>query len=214
MKFRLLIILACAAMLPVFSQTQEWSVLERGNAAYRESRYAVAEKAYLQALQARPDDATAHYNLACAYLAQQNDVAALEAFEKAVRLTTDEVLKARAWHNIGTIHQDKSLVDAAQRKNWLRKAADAYKESLRANPADDETRYNLALCLHQLRNDEQENPQHQENQQDEQPRPQDNPEPRQDPTQQLLNLAQRAENETRKKINDSRQQPTGLDKNW
>lgn len=209
----LIFLLALLPMSRAASQTQEWSALKRGNAAYRDGRYAAAEKCYIQALQTQPDNATAHYNLGCAYMAQQNEDAALQAFSDAIRLSADESLAARAWHNIGAIRQGQSLVDATQRPELLRKAADAYKESLRANPADEETRYNLALCQHQLRGDNQNNQQEQQ-EQNEQQEPQDKPEPQQDPTQQLLNLAQRAEDDTRQKINEARQQPRGLDKNW
>lgn len=201
---------------PICAQTRQWSALEQGNSAFRNGHYAEAEKHYLKLLQQQPNNAAAHYNLGCAYMEQQNTEAALQAFADAVRLSDNEELKARAWHNIGVLHQGKAVADQAERAALLHKAADAYKESLRVNPSDDETRYNLALCQHQLRNDDNSQQQNQEQQQnqDQENQPQDQPEQQQDPTQQLMNLAQRAEDDTRQKINEARAQQRSLDKNW
>ncbi len=214
MKRLVILINAFFACLVLFAQSSQWKVLEQGNQAYSGGRYAEAEKHYLQLLQLQPDYAIAHYNLGLAYMGQQNTEAALKAFEDAIRLTTDENLKARAWHNIGVIREGQALVDAAERTNLLQKAADAYKESLRANPHDDETRYNLALCQHQLRSEQNQQQDQQDQQQDNTQRQQDSPEPQQDPTEQLMNLAQRAEDDTRQKINEARSQQRSLDKNW
>lgn len=202
-----------AAALPLAAQTAEWGAVERGNAAYRAARYADAERAYIEALQAQPDNAAAHYNLGLAYLAQDNTDAALRAFEDAARLAPDDDLAARAYHNIGVIRQGQALVDDAAHTDLLRRAADAYKQSLRRNPADDETRYNLALCQHQLRQDDNQD-QQQQQQQQQQDDQQDNSNPPPSSTQQLLNLAQRAEDDTRQRINAARQQPRASAKNW
>ena len=213
MKRIQILLVALIFVLPLCAQTRQWSELEQGNAAYRDGRYASAEEHYLRLLQQDPENAIAHYNLGLAYLEQQNTEAALQSFSDVVRLSRSDDLKASAWHNIGVIHEGLALVDDAQRMDLLRKAIDAYKESLRVNPTDDETRYNLALCQQQLRNDNQNEQQQQQPQQEEQ-QPQDEPQQQQDPTQQLMNLAQRAEDDTRKKINEARTQQHGLDKNW
>ncbi len=214
MKHGLLILLSFFASLSVVAQSADWSVVERGNRLYRQGHYAEAEKCYLQVLHQAPDNATAHYNLGCAYLAQQNTEAALKAFEDAARLSEGTPLSAQAWHNIGVIHQGQAATDVASSRKFLQEAAEAYKESLRLNPSDEETRYNLALCQYQLRNDEQNNQEQQEEQEQEQNQQQDQPEQQQDPTQQLLNLARRAEDDTRQKINQARSQQDAMDKNW
>lgn len=210
----LFLLLAFAAVQSLLAQTRLWSALAQGNAAYAEGRYAEAERQYLQILQQQPDNAAAHYNLGLAYMGQRNDEAAIQAFADAARLSESGDLASRAWHNIGVIRQSAAVADAAARQNLLQQAADAYKESLRLNPSDDETRYNLALCQHQLRNDEDNSQQQQQQQQQEQPDQQPPPEQQQDPTQQLMNLSQRAEDDTRQKINDARTQQRSLDKNW
>ena len=48
-----------------------------------------------------------------------------------------------AYHNMGVI---------CQKHQMFSEAIEAYKESLRNNPSDNETRYNLELCRRQLKN--------------------------------------------------------------
>jgi tetratricopeptide (TPR) repeat protein len=55
--------------------------------------------------------------------------------------------KAVTYHNMGNVH--------LQEKNF-EKAIEAYKSSLRANPLDDETRYNLAFAQKMLQKQKEE----------------------------------------------------------
>ncbi|MBR1837987.1 MAG: tetratricopeptide repeat protein [Bacteroidaceae bacterium] len=211
----ILLILSFIITLPLVAQSPAWSAMQRGNEAYRQGHYAEAEKCFLQLLQQQPDYAAAHYNLGLAYMGQQQTEAALKSFEEAIQHATEEDLAARAWHNIGVIRQGQALTDAANHTSYIRQAAEAYKESLRLHPSDDETRYNLALCQEQLRQEQSQQQQDQQDQQDSSSsQPQDQPQESQDPTQQLMNLAQRAEDDTRQKIQDARAQQRNLDKNW
>lgn len=59
--------------------------------------------------------------------------------------------KAIAYYNTGLAYRDKSLLynsDSSESRNFLRQAADAYKESLVLNPKNYNAQYNLALTLH------------------------------------------------------------------
>lgn len=59
--------------------------------------------------------------------------------------------RAMAYHNIGVMHQVRANQTGDQQKyQELRQAIEAYKMALRNNPLDDETRYNLVLCMRQL----------------------------------------------------------------
>ena len=69
------------------------------------------------------------------------------------------------FHNIGVTNH---------MRNDLTAAADAYKEALRKNPADEDARYNLAVILHQMKNNGQQNQENQENQQQDQQQEQQN----------------------------------------
>ena len=79
------------------------------------------------------------YNLGRVLLAQKKDSAAVSQFQAAARLETNPLRKAKVYHNMGWICQNLKMYDDA---------IEQYKEALRMNPNDDETRYNLALCKH------------------------------------------------------------------
>ena len=74
-------------------------------------------------------------------MAQQKDSSAVVQFENASKIETNPKRKAMAFHNIGVICQKKQLFS---------EAIEEYTASLRNNPSDNETRYNLELCKRQL----------------------------------------------------------------
>ena len=79
-------------------------------------------------------------------MAQKKDSVAIEQFEAASRLETNPLRKSKSFHNIGVICQTHKMYG---------EAIEAYKNALRLNPADDETRYNLVLCKHQKQKQDQ-----------------------------------------------------------
>jgi hypothetical protein len=68
--------------------------------------------------------------------------------------------------NLASIYHNSALV--YHLTDSLEMAAEAYKESLRNNPDDHETRYNLAVVLHQLKQNQQNQQQNQDQQQQQQ----------------------------------------------
>ena len=95
-----------------------------------------AEKGYRKALSEKPSNAKGAYNLGHAYYKSElYDEALYRLLDAAENGNKEE--KHRAYHNIGnTLMQNKDC----------KKAVEAYKNALRNNPKDDETRYNLALA--------------------------------------------------------------------
>ncbi len=80
--------------------------------------------------------------------------------EKAAGELSDTARYSSAYHNIGVVNHMCNNLEAA---------AEAYKEALRKNPADEEARYNLAVILHQQqKNNQNQNQQQQEQQKQEQ----------------------------------------------
>ena len=80
-------------------------------------------------------------------------VDATARLKKAGEEQPDTAKYSSVYHNIGV---------TSHMKNDLKAAAEAYKEALRKNPADEDARYNLALILHQNKNNEQQQNQQQE----------------------------------------------------
>lgn len=133
--------------------------LRSGNKIYADSIYDKSEIEYRKALEQNYKDADAHYNLGNALLFQNKGEKALAEYEKAAKYETDKQRLAQIYHNTGVVmHASKDYANAVE----------AYKRSLRNNPNDDETRYNLALAMRQLKQQQQEQQQQQDQQQQEQ----------------------------------------------
>ena len=94
------------------------------------------------------------FNLGNTLLQQNKPQEAMELFTDAAKTEKNKLKLAQIFHNMGVIYQSQ--------KDYA-KAVEVYKESLRNNPKDDETRYNLALAQKMLK-DQQQN-QKQDNQQ-------------------------------------------------
>jgi len=201
-------------------------LIREGNKLFRAGQYADAETRYRKAVEANKDNPQAIYNLGNALMAQKKDSAAVEEFQKAAKLEKNPQRKYQAFHNIGVICQTKQM---------FQDAITAYKEALRLNPHDDQTRYNLELCKRQLKNqpqgggggnddkkqDQQQQQQQQQDQQkkDEQKKEeqeQQKPQMSKDNAEQLLNAALQQERQTQKRMQEQQQQQgrRRLKKNW
>jgi tetratricopeptide (TPR) repeat protein len=122
------------------------SEVRKGNKQYTKESYNKAEIAYLKALEADPKSSIANYNLGNALFKQKKVKEALEKYQIAQSQTTDKKQLAAISHNAGNCLMDANEYD---------KAVDMYKSSLRLNPSDDETRYNLAVAQAMLKKQQQ-----------------------------------------------------------
>ena len=165
------------------------------------------------------------YNLGCALMMQQKDSADIVQFENAGKMDTSPIRKSMSYHNMGVICQKHQLYG---------EAIQAYQESLRNNPNDNETRYNLSLCKRLQKKQQQNNQnQNQDNQNDKNKDKQDqksqdkqnnNDQQKQQPkeqmskenAEQLLNAAVQEEKATQQRMKKAMQEPRSrkLQKNW
>lgn len=96
-----------------------------------------AEMEYRKAISEAPNKAIGAYNLANSYYKKGNYGEALFRTQEAAKNATNKDEKHKAYHNLGNIlMQDKKCKEAVE----------AFKNALRNNPTDEETRYNLALA--------------------------------------------------------------------
>ena len=137
----------------VYGQKTERDYLRSGNKLYKDSTFVKAEVDYRKALELEPKSTDAMYNLGNALLMQQKAKEAMEQFEAASRVEKDKAKLAQIYHNVGVILQSSKQ---------LPQCIEAYKQALRNNPKDDETRYNLALAQKQLKDQQQQQDQNQE----------------------------------------------------
>ncbi len=105
---------------------------------------------YRKAIEADSRFPQAYFNLGNALLRQQKPKEAMQAYEQAVKVETNKGRLASIYHNMGVILQSQKQFGPA---------IECYKNALRRNPADNESRYNLVLCQHQLKNNPQQDPQ-------------------------------------------------------
>lgn len=146
------------AATTVHAQKAERDLIRKGNRMYNDSVYENAEINYRKALEINPKSTVAMYNLANTLMQQNKLQEAMEQFAGAAKVEKEKPNLAQIYHNMGVIFQSQ--------KDYA-KAIEAYKESLRNNPKDDETRYNLALAQKLLK-DQQQDQQNQDNQQNQQ----------------------------------------------
>ena len=107
----------------------------KGNSHFNNS-FLEAEKNYRMALSEMPSNTKGSYNLGNAYYnAELYDEALARLLEAARKGTKLE--KHRAYHNIGNV----LMLD-----KQCKKAVEAYKNALRNDPKDEESRYNLAIA--------------------------------------------------------------------
>ena len=158
-KFYILSLLLVASAVQVFAQQKtDRDYLRSGNKLYNDSLFIKAEVDYRKALEINPKSTDAMFNLANTLLMQQKAKEAMEQYESVSKIEKDKEKLAQIYHNMGVILQSSKQ---------LPQCIEAYKESLRNNPKDDETRYNLALAQKQLK-DQQQNQQNQDQQQQQQ----------------------------------------------
>ena len=145
----LLILLLCSTAV---SAQKERSMARKGNRFYADSAYTEAEVAYLKALDLNPEFKEAQFNLGNNAIRQQKFEEAIEQFEVLAADAEDKDKASDIYHNIGNAYLGKyqlALQDQQQAQKAgedLDKSIEAFKQSLRYRPSDDETRYNLAVA--------------------------------------------------------------------
>ncbi len=108
-------------------------------------QFSKAEIEYRKALEKKPDDAKWDFNLADALYKQKKFEESTEKFKEIADKTADKIEKSRALHNMGN-----SLLMS----NKLDESIAAYKEALRNNPDDLETKYNLLYAMNMKKKQE------------------------------------------------------------
>ena len=221
------------AMLLFFCMTAmaqtDRDFIRRGNRLMRDSVYDKAQVEYQKAIEKDNTNPISHYNLGNALLYQNKAEDAMKEYETAARLEKDKTRLAQIYHNMGVILQAAKQFD---------KAVACYRNSLRNDPTNNETRYNYALSLFQLKknqggqdnqdqqkddkgkDEKQEKQQQQQQQQDKKDeQQQQQPQPEQmsrENAEQMLNAAMQDEKATQEKLQKAQQQRQRkqLQKQW
>ena len=205
--------------------------IRRGNRQYRDSIYDKAQVQYQKGFEKDSNSVQVCYNLANSLLQQGQPKDAMQLYEKTSKVEHDKERRHQIFHNMGVILQSQKQFGPA---------IEAYKEALRCDPSDNETRYNLVLCQRQLKNQEQQpqggeddkkgdqqdkDKQKQEQQQKQQKQDEKKQQQQQqqqenqmskENAEQMLNAAMQNERQTQDKVKKQLQQaqPRKLQKQW
>ena len=200
------VILAAATLYVTYSLVRYGTPMEKSqneylveaNRLHNDSLYEAAVEPYMKAGNFNAQQSLVNYNTAVNTIiknyAQLNKVfnddgyqleadvdSALVGATKRLAVAgdaqPDTAKYSSVFHNMGVTNHMRGELEAA---------ANAYKEALRKNPADEDARYNLAVILHQMKNNQnnQDQQQQQENQQEQEQQQQQNQQDQQDQQQQ------------------------------
>lgn len=117
------------------------------NKDLEQDQFVSAEGKYRKAISKSSENAVAPYNLGNALYENESYSEAFGRFKQAGETATDKAAKHQAYHNMGNVFMKNKEYE---------KAVDTYKESLRNDPTDEETRYNLALAKEMLKKQQNE----------------------------------------------------------
>ena len=137
MKVRLTLFVILLNSVVVFAQHPN-SKIRKGNTAYRDSSYSDAEQLYREALMKDQSSYEASFNMADAIYKQERYSEANSLFKALSEKTDDKIKKSESYHNLGN-----SLL----KEQKLDEAIEAYKNALRNNPKDLDTKHNLAYAM-------------------------------------------------------------------
>lgn len=238
--YTILLIASALLAAPAAMAQKESSDVRRGNKQYEQGNFSEAEVDYRRGLDKNDQSFEAHYNLGDALFRQEKYPEALEQYTLAEKQlkgkdnTDSRKVKERlaaTYHNIG---------NACYAQQQYDKAVAAYQESLRRNPKDNDTRYNLVKAMQQLQqqqqqqnqdqkqdqqqqNDSTQQQQQQPQQQEQQPDNQQNQEQQQqeqdqqmdkETAEQILQALEQDEQETQEKLQRQQGKKRRVEKEW
>lgn len=179
-RFLIVFLLLMSFTVSVFSQADRRQV-RQGNRLFQNEDYSEAEMRFRRSIEQNPQNIKGMFNLGNALYRQGRYDEAAELFQGLAQFAPGETQRAFAYHNLGnSFLQSEKFAESVE----------AYKNSLRINPDDDQTRFNLAYAMRLLQeqppqdqqgdgeNDQDED---QEKDQDQDQQPQDGEDDRPEP---------------------------------
>lgn len=236
MKHILFILMLICSVAQVWAQ-QERPDVRRGNQQYKDSNFVEAEVNYRRALEKNDRSFEGHFNLGDALFRQEKYPEALEQYTQAQQILNasednhkdqNNSRLAATYHNVGNALYAQQQYD---------KAVAAYQQSLRLNPKDNDTRYNLVKAMQQLQQQQQnqskdqdqnqqqndstqQNQQQQQQEQREQQQDQQQDQQQQDQqmdketAEQILQALEQDEQETQEKLQRQQGKKRRVEKEW
>ena len=192
--------------------------IRKGNLLYKQKNYEGSKEAYSKALAENPSNPTANYNLGNANYRSDKRDDAIQLYDNTITNSTDKPVREKAFYNKGV---------ALSKDKKLQESIDAWKESLKLDPNDNEARENLQKALIELKKQQQQQQQQnkdkkedkkkdQQKQNKEQQQQQQQPQSKLNKQQveQLLKAMQQKEKEIQQKMQKGTASPNKPEKDW
>ena len=187
--FFLIVLTACATAQTVRSYISE------GNHVYNKSKFTDAEVEYKKALEKNSKSKEAQFNLGNSYYKQQRFDEAMREYANSGTSMKSPDERAATYYNAG---------NSLYQSNKYQEAINAYKQSLRLNPNDEDTRYNLQMARAKLAQQQQQ--QKQQNKDQKQNQNKDQQQQKQQQDQQQNQNQQQQQKQEESKQDQTRQQ--------
>ena len=146
LKSTLFLIIFFTVSSALFAQSDN-QLIREGNKKFEEEKYREAEIYYRRALEESPGNSKALYNLSNSLYRQGRYDEAINILDRLTQQGVDKIDASDVYHNLG---------NAQLGAHQIRQSIESYKNALKIDPDDQDTRYNLAYAMELL--DEQEQP--------------------------------------------------------
>ena len=155
MKNNLLLLILLFFTIDALAQHPN-SLVRKGNASYTDTLYSEAEQKYREALMKDQNSYAASFNLADAIYKQEKFSESTSLFKALSEKTQNKIEKSESFHNLGNSLMKEQKID---------EAIEAYKNALRNNPKDIDTKHNLAYAQ-RMKNQQQKQEEEKEEEQE------------------------------------------------
>ncbi|MBR1793388.1 MAG: tetratricopeptide repeat protein [Bacteroidales bacterium] len=145
---RFILLLMLTGVIAGWAQSQTpRKEVRKGNRAYNNKAYDNAQAAYHHALSVDSTYYKAQYNLGDALYRQKQYGEAAQAFGKALQSAElSDKQRSQSFHNKGNSHLKTGLQNRENGMEHFQQAVESYKEALKLDPKNEDTRYNLSYA--------------------------------------------------------------------
>jgi Ca-activated chloride channel family protein len=133
------------------------SLLRTGNKNYHQQKYNQATENYTKALSKEPNNEIAIFNQADAMYQLGEYEKAISYFDAIAKQSKNKSYQSKSYHNLG---------NTFYKQEQYEKSVEAYKQALKINPDDKETKYNLMMAMAKLKKESQQQKQNQQQKQE------------------------------------------------
>ncbi len=189
-------------------------MIHKANELYKQKNYEASQQEYGKVLTTDPKNATANYNNGNAQFRNNKPDDAIQSYDNTIDNSTDKTIRQKAFYNKGV---------ALSKQQKLQESINAWKESLKLDASDNETRENLQKALLELKKQQEqqnnENKDKKDKKQDQKQKQEPKPQQQQSKlnkqqVEQLLKALQQKEKEIQQKMQKASPSPSKQDKDW